>query len=70
MKVPRQCPLALVVKVRWKGNKTFGCEEGIDKGEAGREVEQGSTALSYTPHSDIKPWFKAEEERERRESGW
>jgi hypothetical protein len=30
MKVPRQCPLALV-KVSWRGGKTFGCEEGIDE---------------------------------------
>jgi hypothetical protein len=28
MKVPRQCPLVLLVKVGWKGGKTFGCEEG------------------------------------------
>jgi hypothetical protein len=29
MKVPRQCPLVLLVKVGWRGGKTFGCEEGI-----------------------------------------
>jgi hypothetical protein len=26
------------------------------EGGAGREVEQGSTALNYNPSSDIKPW--------------
>jgi hypothetical protein len=46
MKVPRQCPLVLLVKVDWRGGKTFGCEEGVVKGEAGREVEQGSTAFN------------------------
>jgi hypothetical protein len=29
MKVPRQCPLVLLIKVGWRGGKTFGCEEGI-----------------------------------------
>jgi hypothetical protein len=29
MKVPRQCPLVLLVKLGWRGGKTFGCEEGI-----------------------------------------
>jgi hypothetical protein len=45
MKVPRQCPLVLLVKVFWKGGKTLRCEEG--RGE--REVEQGSTAINYNP---------------------
>jgi hypothetical protein len=49
VKVPRQCPLVLLVKVGWRGGKTFGCEEGIVKGEARREVEQGSTALNQNP---------------------
>jgi hypothetical protein len=31
MKVTRQCPLVLLVKVGWRGGKTFGCEEGIDE---------------------------------------
>jgi hypothetical protein len=31
MKVPRQYPLVLLVKVGWRGGKTFGCEEGIDE---------------------------------------
>jgi hypothetical protein len=31
MKVPRQCPLVLLVKVGWSGSKTFGCEEGRDE---------------------------------------
>jgi hypothetical protein len=31
MKVPRQCPLVLLVKVGWRGDKTFGCEEGRDE---------------------------------------
>jgi hypothetical protein len=39
MRVPRQCPLVLLVKVGWRGGKTFGCE-------AGTEVEQGSTELN------------------------
>jgi hypothetical protein len=31
MKVPRQCPLVLLVKVVWRGGKTFGREECIDE---------------------------------------
>jgi hypothetical protein len=31
MKVPRQCPLVLLVKVGWRGGKSFGCKEGIDE---------------------------------------
>jgi hypothetical protein len=31
MKVPKQCPLVLLVKVGWRGGKTFGREEGIDE---------------------------------------
>jgi hypothetical protein len=31
IKVPRQCPLVLLVKVGWRGGKTFGCEEGTDE---------------------------------------
>jgi hypothetical protein len=31
MKVPRQCPLVLLVKVGWTGGKTFGCEEVRDE---------------------------------------
>jgi hypothetical protein len=31
MKVPRQCPLFLLVKVGCRGDKTFGCEEGTDE---------------------------------------
>jgi hypothetical protein len=30
-KVPRQCPLVLLVKLGWRGGTTFGCEEGIDE---------------------------------------
>jgi hypothetical protein len=30
LKVPRQCPLVLLVKVGWRGGKIFGCEEDID----------------------------------------
>jgi hypothetical protein len=30
-KVPRQCPLVLLVKVDWKGGKTFKSEEGTDE---------------------------------------
>jgi hypothetical protein len=29
MKVPRKCPLVLLVKVGWRGDKTFGYEEGM-----------------------------------------
>jgi hypothetical protein len=31
MKVPRQCPLVLLVKVGWREGKTLDCEEGIDE---------------------------------------
>jgi hypothetical protein len=31
VKVPRQIPLALLVKVGCRGGKTFDCEEGIDE---------------------------------------
>jgi hypothetical protein len=31
MKVPRQCLLVLLVKVGWRGDNTFGCEEDIDE---------------------------------------
>jgi hypothetical protein len=31
MKIPRQCPLVLLIKVGWRGDKTFGSEEGRDK---------------------------------------
>jgi hypothetical protein len=30
-KVPRQCPLVLLVKVGWRRCKTFPYEEGIDE---------------------------------------
>jgi hypothetical protein len=30
MKVSRKCPLVLLVKVGWRGGKTFGSEEGRD----------------------------------------
>jgi hypothetical protein len=29
--VPMQCPLVVVVKVGWKGDKTFGSKEGRDE---------------------------------------
>jgi hypothetical protein len=32
IKVPRQCPLVLLVKMSWRGGKTFGYEEGRDEG--------------------------------------
>jgi hypothetical protein len=32
LKVFRQCPLVLPVKVGWKGGKTFGREEDVDEG--------------------------------------
>jgi hypothetical protein len=31
MKIPRQYPFVLLVKVGWRGGKTFGYEEGGDK---------------------------------------
>jgi hypothetical protein len=31
MKVPKQCPFVLLVKVAWKGGKTFICEAGRDE---------------------------------------
>jgi hypothetical protein len=31
MKIPRRCPLVLLVKLGWRGDKTFGCEEDIDE---------------------------------------
>jgi hypothetical protein len=49
MKVPRQCPLVLLVKVLWRGGKTFGYEEGRDEKWRRDKVERGSTALNYTP---------------------
>jgi hypothetical protein len=30
MKLPRKCPLVLLVKVGWRGGKAFGYEKGID----------------------------------------
>jgi hypothetical protein len=29
LKVPRQCPLVLLVKVGWRGDETSDCEEDI-----------------------------------------
>jgi hypothetical protein len=47
VKVPRQCPLVLLLKVGWRVGKTFGCEEIIGiEGGAEREVEQSSTAFN------------------------
>jgi hypothetical protein len=31
MKVPRQCPFVLLVKVGWRGGKTIGSDEGRDE---------------------------------------
>lgn len=31
MMVPRQCPLVLLLKVSWKGGKTFESRVGRDK---------------------------------------
>jgi hypothetical protein len=31
IKVPRQRPLVLLVKMGWREGKTFGCEEGRDE---------------------------------------
>jgi hypothetical protein len=48
MKVPRQCPLALLVKVDWRGGKTFQVKVEMKSG-AKTAVEQGTTAISYNP---------------------
>jgi hypothetical protein len=53
MKVPRQCPIVLLVKICWREGKAFGSEEGRQmEWWAWREVEQGTTAV------DLKPEFK------------
>jgi hypothetical protein len=31
MKVPKQCPLVLLIKVGWRGGKTFDFEEDRDE---------------------------------------
>jgi hypothetical protein len=31
MKFPRQFPLVRLVKLGWRGGKSFGCEEGRDE---------------------------------------
>jgi hypothetical protein len=49
MKVPRQWPLVLV-KVGWRGGKTFGCEEGM-----GGKVELGEKLSRVPLHSVITP---------------
>jgi hypothetical protein len=36
MKVPRQCPLVLLVKVSWRGGKTLVVKKVYMKGEAER----------------------------------
>jgi hypothetical protein len=46
MKVSRQRPFILLVKVGWRRGKTFYYEEGKDEIGAEKEVEQGSTALN------------------------
>jgi hypothetical protein len=46
MKVPRQCPLVLLVKVAVEELRRSVVKKVYMKGEAGREVDQGSTALS------------------------
>jgi hypothetical protein len=55
MKVPRQCPFVLLVKVVWREGKTFGSEEGRDKRWSKERVEHCSTEL-ITSSSDIEPW--------------
>jgi hypothetical protein len=37
MKVPRHCPLVLLVKGGWRGGTTFGCEEDREKVEQGEK---------------------------------
>jgi hypothetical protein len=40
MRVPRQCPLVLLVKAGYRGGKTFGREEArAEKSSKEREVE-------------------------------
>jgi hypothetical protein len=45
MKVPRQCPLVLLVKAGCRQSKAFGSGEGRAMRGARREVQQGLTAL-------------------------
>jgi hypothetical protein len=47
MKVPRQCPLVLLVKAGWRGGKTVNKVEM--KGGARTQIEQCSTAFNYNP---------------------
>jgi hypothetical protein len=49
MKVPRQCPLVLLVKVSWIGGKNVRKLEGSDEMWSKEEVEQGPTALNLKP---------------------
>jgi hypothetical protein len=49
MKVPRQCPFVLLVKVGWGGGKKFVVKKVETKSGAGREVEEVSTAPNHNP---------------------
>jgi hypothetical protein len=49
MKVPRQCPLVLLVKVRWRGGKTFSCKEGRDE-----KAEEGEKLSGVPLHSKAR----------------
>jgi hypothetical protein len=49
MKVPRQCPLVLLVNVVCREGEAFGSEEGREtRSGARREVEQGLTEQGLT----------------------
>jgi hypothetical protein len=51
MKVPRQCPLVLLVKVGWRGGKTFGCEEGIDERWSRERSLPGFHYIQFEPRN-------------------
>jgi hypothetical protein len=54
MKVPRHCPLVLLVKADWRGAKTFGCEEGRDTRWLVKILVKNSVRTSKsTPHFTI-----------------
>jgi hypothetical protein len=51
MKVPRQCPLALLVKVGWRECKTFGCEKG--RGERQILIYRRKKFRTKAIHKDV-----------------
>jgi hypothetical protein len=55
MKVPRQCPLVLLVKVGWRGGKTFGREESIDEMFSRVPLHSIITPNSHTKPREAEP---------------